>query len=133
MQFVKCHLTFSKLKESGEANPETTEVAEILTLTDEVRRLTSIKLEAKLKSTALLLGTTGEMRIGASLANNTVELHSLKMGEGNGGTRLKYIFFIMRNTYSSYLSWSRMSQFLLVSIVILLVHQSAFLLKSLRG
>ncbi|XP_026317592.1 WD repeat-containing protein 3 [Hyposmocoma kahamanoa] len=81
----------AKLKESGEANPGTTEVAEMLTLTDEVRRLTSIKLDAKLKSTACLLGTTGELRVGVTLANNTVELHSMKMGGGNEVKCLKQI------------------------------------------
>jgi hypothetical protein len=75
----------SKLKASGEMDPEATEVPELLTLTDEVRRLTSIRLEAKLKSATLLLGTTGELRLGVSLANNTVELHSLKMEDGNEG------------------------------------------------
>ena len=64
---------------------ETTEVPELLTLTDEVKRLSSIKLEAKLKSTTLLLGTTGELRVGVTLANNTVELHSLRIAEGHEG------------------------------------------------
>lgn len=73
-----------KLKESGEIDAETTGVAELLTLTDEVKRLTSIKLDAKLKSTSLLLGTTGELRVGVTLANNTVELHSLRIGDGEG-------------------------------------------------
>lgn len=59
----------------------------MLTLTDEVRRLTSIKLDTKLKSTALLLGITGELRVGATLANNTLELHSLKVGGGNEGRK----------------------------------------------
>lgn len=54
-------------------------------MSDEVRRLSSIKLDAKLKSTTLLLGTTGELRVGVTLANNTVELHSLKITEGNQG------------------------------------------------
>lgn len=54
-------------------------------MTDEVKRLSSIKLEAKLKSTTLLLGTTGELRVGVTLANNTVELHSLRISEGHEG------------------------------------------------
>lgn len=74
-----------KLKEKGEADPETTDVAELLTLTDEVRRLSCVKLGAKIKCAAVLLGTTGEIRVGVTLANNTVELHSLKMDEGNEG------------------------------------------------
>ncbi|XP_053607105.1 WD repeat-containing protein 3 [Plodia interpunctella] len=81
----------AKQKESGEADPDTAEVAELLTLTDEVRRLTSVKLEAKIKSTSLLLGTTGELRVGVTLANNTVELHSLRLEEGQGVQCLKQI------------------------------------------
>ncbi|KAJ2945917.1 hypothetical protein O0L34_g4833 [Tuta absoluta] len=80
-----------KLKESGEAPAETPEVAELLTLTDEVKRLTSVKLDAKIKSTTLLLGTTGELRVGVTLANNTVELHSLRLGQGNEVKCLKQI------------------------------------------
>ncbi|XP_026753064.3 WD repeat-containing protein 3 [Galleria mellonella] len=80
-----------KLKESGEVDIDTTEVPELLTLTDEVRRLASVKLGTKLKSTTLLLGTTGELRVGVTLANNTVELHSLKMEDGNEVKCLKQI------------------------------------------
>lgn len=73
-------------------NSEATEVAELLTLTDEVKRLTSVKLEAKIKSSTLLLGTTGELRVGVTLANNTVELHSLRVGEGSEGNFLIILF-----------------------------------------
>lgn len=81
----------AKLKEAGELETESTDVPELLTLSDEVRRLSSIKLDAKLKSTTLLLGTTGELRVGVTLANNTVELHSLKITEGNQVQCLKQI------------------------------------------
>ncbi|XP_059045392.1 WD repeat-containing protein 3 [Achroia grisella] len=81
----------AKLKESGETDANVEEIPELLTLTDEVRRLPSVKLGAKLKSTTLLLGTTGELRVGVTLANNTVELHSLKMEEGNEVKCLKQI------------------------------------------
>lgn len=57
-------------------------MAQLLTLSDEVRRLPSVRLQAKVKSAALLLGTSGELRVAATLANNTVELHSLKIDEG---------------------------------------------------
>lgn len=76
---------FSKLKETGEVDPEITEIPQILTLSDEVRRLTSVKVNSKLKSATLLLGTTGEVRVGITLANNTVELHSLKLEDGDEG------------------------------------------------
>ncbi|KAH9642122.1 hypothetical protein HF086_007432 [Spodoptera exigua] len=81
----------AKLKEAGELETETTDVPELLTLSDEVRRLSSIKLDAKLKSTTLLLGTTGELRVGVTLANNTVELHSLRITEGHQVQCLKQI------------------------------------------
>ncbi|CAH0719479.1 unnamed protein product, partial [Brenthis ino] len=80
-----------KQKESGEVDVEATEVSEILTLSDEVRRLASVKLSAKLKSATLLVGTTGELRVGVTLATNTVELHSLTIAEGNEVRCLKQI------------------------------------------
>lgn len=68
------------------------EVKELLTLSDEVKRLTSVKLSAKMKSASLLLGTTGELRVAVTLANNTIEMHSMKLGEENEG---EYVFFII--------------------------------------
>lgn len=55
-----------------------------------MKRLTSVKLEAKVKSSALLLGTTGELRVAVSLANNTVELHSMRIHDSNEGRELFY-------------------------------------------
>ncbi|KPJ08224.1 WD repeat-containing protein 3 [Papilio machaon] len=81
----------TSLKESGEADADAVEVTELLTLSDEVRRLTSVKLSAKIKSASLLLGMTGEVRVGVTLANNTVEMHSLKLGEENDVKCLKQI------------------------------------------
>ncbi|RVE44463.1 hypothetical protein evm_010867 [Chilo suppressalis] len=81
----------AKLKESSEVDIEIVEVAELLTLTDEVRRLTSVKLGAKIKSASLLLGTTGELRVGSSLANNTVELNTLNVDEPTEVKCLKQI------------------------------------------
>lgn len=81
----------AKLKETGEVDPEITEIPQILTLSDEVRRLTSVKVNSKLKSATLLLGTTGEVRVGITLANNTVELHSLKLEDGDEVRCLKQI------------------------------------------
>lgn len=83
----------TKLKESGEVDPEAADVSAVLTLSDEVKRLASIKLGAKLKSTTLLLGTTGELRIGVTLVNNTVELHSVKISETNEVKCLKQITY----------------------------------------
>ncbi|KOB78057.1 WD repeat-containing protein 3, partial [Operophtera brumata] len=62
-------------KLAGEADPESLDIAEILTLSDEVKRLTSIKLDAKIKSSALLLGTTGELRVVQCLKQLTLYGH----------------------------------------------------------
>lgn len=67
------------------------EIPHLLTLSDEVRRLSSLKLSAKMKSASLLLGTTGELRVAVTLANNTVEMHSLKLQDGNEVKCLKQI------------------------------------------
>ncbi|CAH2268985.1 WD repeat-containing protein 3 [Pararge aegeria] len=82
-----------KLTKQKEAQTDEgpTEVSEILTLSDEVRRLSSVKLSAKLKSANVLMGTTGELRVGVTLATNTLELHSLDMSEGNEVKCLKQI------------------------------------------
>ncbi|VVD04549.1 unnamed protein product [Leptidea sinapis] len=68
-----------------------TQIPEVLTLSDEVRRLSSVKLSAKIKSATLLLGVTGELRLGVTLSTNTVELHSLDITEGNEVKCLKQI------------------------------------------
>lgn len=49
-----------------------------LSLRDEVKRLTPIKLSAKPKSLDLVLGNGGELRIAVNLANNTVELYTIQ-------------------------------------------------------
>lgn len=54
---------------------------ETLTLSDEVRRLPSIKVGIKIKSVDLVTGTDGELRIAISLANNSLELHSVKQND----------------------------------------------------
>lgn len=51
--------------------------------------MTSVKLGAKIKSASVLLGTTGELRVGVTLSNNTAELHSLKMDDTNEGMTKK--------------------------------------------
>ncbi|XP_041978647.1 WD repeat-containing protein 3 [Aricia agestis] len=81
----------SKQKEAGEVDSEAADVSEVLTLSDEVRRLTSVKLSAKLKAVSLLLGTTGELRIGVTLSTNTLELHSLAVTDGSEVKCLKQI------------------------------------------
>ncbi|KAI8435791.1 hypothetical protein MSG28_004019 [Choristoneura fumiferana] len=81
----------AKLKETGEVDADAAEIPELLTLSDEVRRVTSIKLESKIKSNTLLLGVSGELRVGVTLNNNTVELHSLRLNEENTVKCLKQI------------------------------------------
>lgn len=82
---------FRKLKESGQDTTDVPIPSERLTLSDEVRRLSSIKMDAKIKSSSLLCGTTGELRAAVTLANNTIDLYSLNIhdgGEGNVSNKL---------------------------------------------
>lgn len=48
-----------------------------LSLRDEVKRLTSIKLSDKPKSFDLVLGNGGELRVTVTLSNNAVELFTI--------------------------------------------------------
>ncbi|XP_045497720.1 WD repeat-containing protein 3 [Colias croceus] len=81
----------AKQAESQAESEDIIEVSEILTLSDEVKRLPSMKLSGKLKSTTLLLGMSGELRVGATLASNCVELHSLDINGSNEVKCLKQI------------------------------------------
>ncbi|XP_047517729.1 WD repeat-containing protein 3 isoform X2 [Pieris napi] len=81
----------AKLAEESDNANENQDISEILTLSDEVRRLTSMKLSGKMKSTTLLLGMSGELRVGVSLASNTVEMHSLNISESSEVKCLKQI------------------------------------------
>ncbi|XP_076263220.1 WD repeat-containing protein 3 [Rhynchophorus ferrugineus] len=49
-----------------------------LSLKDEVKRLSSIKLNSKPKSLDLVLGNGGELRVAVNLGNNSVQLHNLQ-------------------------------------------------------
>ncbi|VVD04548.1 unnamed protein product [Leptidea sinapis] len=80
-----------KKQTENSEEPTVSEIPEVLTLSDEVRRLSSVKLSAKIKSATLLLGVTGELRLGVTLSTNTVELHSLDITEGNEVKCLKQI------------------------------------------
>ncbi|CAK1547083.1 unnamed protein product [Leptosia nina] len=81
----------AKLADNPEGTNEIEDIKEILTLTDEVRRLTSLKLTTKVKSTALLLGLSGELRVGVTLASNSVELHSMNINDASEVKCLKQI------------------------------------------
>lgn len=91
-------MIFHRKQKENQEDEVPTEVSEILTLSDEVRRLSSVKLAAKLKSASVLMGTTGELRVGVTLATNTLELHSLALAEGNEG---KKIFFYLLQFYKN--------------------------------
>lgn len=60
------------LKNDLDANNE-------LSLTDEIRRITSVKTKEKIKSFDLLLSQTNVLRIGVTFANNLIELFSLEI------------------------------------------------------
>uniref|UniRef100_A0A336KWX1 CSON000766 protein n=1 Tax=Culicoides sonorensis TaxID=179676 RepID=A0A336KWX1_CULSO len=59
-----------------------------VSLTDKIKRLTSIKAEGKVKSFDLLMGTSGELRITASFANNILKLFSLNYKDKNAEAAL---------------------------------------------
>lgn len=59
--------------ETDEGNLETS-----LSLKDEVKRLSSLKLSTKPKSFALVLGNGGELRVATNLINNTIQLYSVQ-------------------------------------------------------
>lgn len=59
-----------------------------LSLTDEVKRLPSIKTECKVKSVDLLLGIQNELRIVTSHANNSMKMFSLNIMEKRAETNL---------------------------------------------
>ena len=57
------------------------ETSKEISLTDEIRRITSIKTKEKVKSFDLLLSSTNELRIGTTFANNLVRMYSLDIHE----------------------------------------------------
>lgn len=66
--------------ENTEENPvENSSLNQNITLRDEVKRLTSIKLSNKPKSLHLVLGNGGELRVSLILANNTIDLYTLQI------------------------------------------------------
>lgn len=52
-----------------------------ISLTDKIKRLPSVKTEGKVKSFDLLIGTSGELRICVSFANNSLKLFSINYME----------------------------------------------------
>ena len=56
---------------------KSSEVSKELSLADEIRRITSIKTKEKVKSIDLLLGSTNELRVAVTFANNLIRMYSL--------------------------------------------------------
>jgi len=52
-----------------------------ITLSDEIRRLSSIKTKNKLKSIDLLMGSNNELRIVSTFSNNSIQMYSLNTKE----------------------------------------------------
>uniref|UniRef100_A0A1A9WRW0 WD_REPEATS_REGION domain-containing protein n=1 Tax=Glossina brevipalpis TaxID=37001 RepID=A0A1A9WRW0_9MUSC len=67
-----------KAKQSKELENEPDNLEKDLSLSDEIKRLNSIKTKQKIKSLDILLGGLNELRILVSLANNSVQLYSVK-------------------------------------------------------
>lgn len=68
-------------KLSKSLNVEDTPKNNEISLTDKIKRLPSIKAEGKVKSFDILIGTSGELRVAASFANNLLKLFSLNYTE----------------------------------------------------
>ncbi|KAI9579694.1 WD repeat-containing protein 3 [Glossina fuscipes] len=67
-----------QIKEPEEEEQEDDNNDKNLSLSDEIKRLNSIKTRQKIKSLDILLGGQNELRILVSLANNSVQLYSMK-------------------------------------------------------
>ncbi|XP_013112970.2 WD repeat-containing protein 3 [Stomoxys calcitrans] len=67
-----------RLKKARKAEDNDLEAdgAKELSLSDEIKRLESIKVKQKIKSIDILLGARDELRVLVSLANNTIQLYS---------------------------------------------------------
>lgn len=80
-----------KESESSEQPPGETPESVQLSLSDEVKRLVSVKLPAKPKSLHVVLGSGGEVRLAVNLSNNSVELYSVNMSQNLESRRLRTI------------------------------------------
>lgn len=77
-QFYRLEAEKIKKEDEKEEDEEEKQDLETLALADEVRRLPSMKLESKVKGVDLISGGGAEFRLAISLANNTLELHSIR-------------------------------------------------------
>lgn len=59
-----------------------------LTLSDQVKRLSSIKTHSKIKSIDLLIGLENELRVVVSFANNSIKLYSLNIATKHSEAKL---------------------------------------------
>ncbi|GJQ79396.1 hypothetical protein Trydic_g16255 [Trypoxylus dichotomus] len=78
----KKRLKKERKKKQEEGHTDTNAIASgnlEITLKDEVKRLTTIKLSSKPKSLHVLLGNGGELRVSVVLSNNIVELYSAQI------------------------------------------------------
>jgi U3 small nucleolar RNA-associated protein 12 len=71
------HRLTKRLKKISVKNKEDSEVNKELSLSDEIKRISSIKTKDKVKSFDLLLSQTNELRIGVTFSNNLIRLYSI--------------------------------------------------------
>ncbi|EDW14856.1 WD repeat-containing protein 3 [Drosophila mojavensis] len=67
-----------KMQEGGEQEENEEHLSKELSLSDEIKRLESIKTRQKIKSIDVLLGQNQELRVLVSLSNNSMSLYSLE-------------------------------------------------------
>lgn len=66
-----------RLKKNAQANIEVSNVS----LVDEIRRLPTVSVQARLKSIDIIIGNETSARIAATFANNTIAVYALNIGQ----------------------------------------------------
>lgn len=79
-----------RIKKAKKSENQTEEVSKDLSLADEIKRLPSIKVRNKIKSIDILTGGGSELRVIASLANNSLQMYSVDV-QGKKGTEAKLL------------------------------------------
>ncbi|XP_055848403.1 WD repeat-containing protein 3 [Episyrphus balteatus] len=77
-----------RLKKSAKSGSEATDSSKELSLSDEIKRLSNIKVKNKIKSIDILMGINNELRIITNLNNNSLKMFSLNVMEKQSEAKL---------------------------------------------
>ncbi|KAG5679887.1 hypothetical protein PVAND_009424 [Polypedilum vanderplanki] len=72
-----------KLSIKKDTESDTSEISKEITLTDEIRRIGSIKTKDRVKSIDLILSGTGELRVGVVFSSNIIRHYSINTAQKN--------------------------------------------------